>query len=311
MKNNQTIIGKSPALQAVMRAAELIAATDVSVLISGETGTGKGLMAQHIHARSGRAGQAWVSFDCALYPQDQIEAVLFGSSTGEIFKGFLAEAGGGTLLVENISELPLSAQAKLQNFLETGACLPVGAVQARQIDVRVLASDANDLSVAVKNGSFSSDLFYRLNVVPVKLPALRERVGDVSLLADYFFDELSAESSTVKPQISRAARQGLENAQWTGNVRELHNVCKRLSILYPGQPVDIDHLPQEVSATVVSIDSDSVFQLPLQGLKLEVLEKDLIQQALGATSGNKSRAAGLLGLTRDTFLYRLKKHHIA
>lgn len=315
MKNKAQIVGKSASLLEVLRTAELVSATDVPVILTGETGTGKKLFAQHIHSNSQRKQQEFISVNCAALPEDLAESMLFGhkiaSSSGatENHIGFIAKARKGTLFLDDVGALSLPAQAKLLRFLERGELQPVGHTAIRNYDVRILAASHTNLGDAVKAGNFRADLFYHLNVIPVELPALREREGDTRLLMEYFFRELVQKQHQPAPGFTAAALKQIARYDWPGNVRELRNFCERLFILFCGKEIDMANLPQELRS-YTSPASAFPFSLPSKGIKLEQVEVDLIHQALQSTSGNKSRAARLLGLTRDTFLYRLKKYSI-
>lgn len=310
--NIEQIIGQSPRLQEVLRAAELVAVTDVSVLITGETGTGKDMLAGHIHRSSRRHGRPFITVNCAALPESLAESLLFGHRKGAFTdascprQGFIAEADGGTLLLDEIGEMPLAVQAKLLRFLESGEYHPLGTAESRQASVRLIAATNIHLPEAVAAGTFRRDLYYRLNVVPLEMPPLRERGRDLQLLIESFNHQLGKYYALCPPDYNAAALTCLQNYTWPGNIRELRNFIERMLILFSGRPVDVGNLPVEFRQAAV----DSVFKLPAHGLNLENLEIGLINQALTASGGNKSRAAQLLGLTRDTLLYRLKKYAI-
>lgn len=313
MKPAIKIYGESPAIQECLRTAELIAATDVTTLIMGETGTGKELFAQYICQKSPRKSKPYIAINCAALPDNLVESSLFGHKKGaftdavENHRGYIAEANGGTLFLDEVAELPLSTQSKLLRFLESGECQRIGYNDARKYNVRIIAASNKNLLEEVKLGNFRQDLFYRLNIVPLELPALKDRMGDVSLLLKLFFQDLVKEYKITPPNISKAAQVALNNYTWSGNVRELRNFCERMLILLAGKTIDISNLPMEIR----NQRSDSgrfLFDLPTQGIQLEELEVDLYEQAIQSSHGNKSAAARLLGLSRDAFLYRLKKH---
>ncbi|MGV6817491.1 MAG: sigma-54 interaction domain-containing protein [Thiotrichales bacterium] len=316
MDNSQQLItGESPALQEVMRSASLVAATDVTVLVTGETGTGKELMARYIHARSPREGSAFVAVNCSALPEALAESLLFGHKKGaftdaiENNQGYVAEAEHGTLFLDEVGELPLSVQAKLLRFLENGECQPPGYSRTIRYDVRVVAATNRDLMAEVEAGRFREDLFYRLNIVPLELPSLRRRSGDVRLLLDSILLDLAVQHRLLPPRFTRAALKVLEQYHWPGNVRELRNFCERMLILFNSREVDVTNLPAEILKRPERRHSG--FQLPKEGIELESLEIELIDQALEYTRGNKTQAARLLGLTRDTLKYRIKKYAIA
>jgi transcriptional regulator with PAS, ATPase and Fis domain len=307
------IVGKSPEMMEVLRAADLVAATDVSVLITGETGTGKDLLAQRIHATSHRCDRPFITVNCAALPETLAESLLFGHRQGAFTgahsprRGFIAEADGGTLLLDEVGEMPAVVQAKLLRFLESGEYQPLGKVEARHADVRLIAATNSNLVDAVKAGTFRRDLYYRLNVVPLAVPSLRKRTGDLAMLLHTLNDKLSLEHDVPAPTYTKAAISALEKHSWPGNVRELRNFLERMLILFNGGVIDVTNLPLEMQDQQQPVMA-GMFRLPEGGVDLESLEIGLMTQALQASHGNKSRAAKLLGLTRDTFLYRLKKY---
>lgn len=309
------IYGKAPALLEALRTADLVAATDVTVIIYGESGTGKELLARRIQQHSRRNQAAFVTLNCATVPDTLAESILFGhrkgAFTGAIAsqQGLIAKASGGTLFLDEVAELPLGLQAKLLRFLESGECRAVGSDTTQYPDVRIVAATNQNLADAVKKGTFRSDLYYRLNVVPVGLPPLRERHGDIPLLLNTLTKQLAKQHRLDPPKFSKRSVQSLEHYQWPGNVRELRNFCERMLVLFHGHTIHADNLPQEIGSPKEELIENG-FKLPLSGLSLEALEKRFIHQALDYASGNKSRAARLLGLSRDTLLYRLKKYQI-
>ncbi|MDD3450043.1 MAG: sigma-54 dependent transcriptional regulator [Gammaproteobacteria bacterium] len=317
-KQQHTLIGEAPEFQAVVRATRIVAATDVALLILGESGTGKELLAHAVHQHSRRAGRAFVSVNCAALPETLAESELFGHRRGA-FTGATADspgrirsAAGGTLLLDEIGELPLSMQAKLLRFLESGECQALGQSMPERVDVRIIAATNRDLLTEVEAGRFREDLYYRLNVVPLELPPLRERSGDVSLLVDHLTGEIAAQHGLEPPRYSPQARALLEAYGWPGNVRELRNVCERMVVFCAGREVGPDNLPREFrhGGSVHASARGGAFALPDSGVRLDDVEAYLIRQALDKARGNRSKAARLLGLTRDTLLYRLKKYAI-
>lgn len=315
MNNSCKIHGRAPELLEALRTADLVAATDVTLLISGESGTGKELLVKRIQQNSSRRNAALIDLNCATVPESLAESILFGHRKGaftgatESHQGLIAEASGGTLFLDEIGELPLALQPKLLRFLESGECRAVGSETSRHYDVRIVAATNRDLAGAVREGRFRSDLYYRLNVVPVELPPLRQRQGDIPLLLDILTARLASQHQLDAPKYSQRTIQDLEQYQWPGNVRELRNFSERMLVLFQGQTIHPDNLPQEIRSGGNTL-TEGEFRLPMAGLSLETLEKRFIHQALDYSSGNKSRAARLLGLTRDTLLYRLKKYQI-
>ncbi len=308
MESKIKIYGKSAKLQEMLRTARLVAATDVPVLITGETGTGKKSFAKDIHQRSARNKQQMVNINCADLANEINESVDRGNETSEAQNLYTAivRAHQGSLFLDEVSELTPQLQLQLLQFLETGKIRQTGSTQ---YDVRLITASKTSLHDQINAGRFDSDLYYRLNVVPLELPLLREREGDIGLLMTEFFKDLAEERQLTPPAFTRGAMAQLNQQNWQGNVRELHNFCERMIILFSGRTVDITNLPRTMLDDSRPVKT-KLFHLPATGIELEAVEVDLMQQALAKTSGNKSRAARLLGLTRDTFLYRLKKHSI-
>lgn len=309
------LVGTSPALESVLRNARMAAATNVTVLILGETGTGKELLTEAIQKNSSRAQQPFIRINCAALQESLAESELFGHTKGAFTGAFSDSAGklqaadGGTAFLDEIDSLEMSLQGKLLRFLESGECQAVGKTHPDKVDVRIIAATNTNLKEKVSQGLFRKDLFYRLNVVPLELPALRERGSDINSLIDYFIGVTAKQHGLAQPTLTKAAYNRLKSYRWPGNVRELKNVCERLCILRQGQPIDIGNLPVEITSTPSSATHG--FSLPEKGIDLEILEKDLISQALNRTNGNRSKSARLLGISRDTMLYRINKHKLA
>jgi transcriptional regulator with GAF, ATPase, and Fis domain len=308
-------ITKSPELEAVTRSASMAAITDVTVLILGESGTGKELLARAIHQESRRSEKPFISLNCAALPEGLAEAELFGHRKGaftgasENREGRIQAASKGTLFLDEVGELSLNIQAKLLRFLESGECQPVGQTHPESADARIIAATNRNLHKEVKEGRFREDLYYRLNVVPLQLPPLRERTRDISYLLQTLTTQLAQTHGIAEPSYSKETLQILKQYPWPGNVRELRNFCERMLILFNGKTIEKDNLPAEIKYTQSS-NAKTSFQLPENGIHLETLETDMLRQALERTGGNRSQAARLLGLTRDTLLYRLKKYAI-
>jgi DNA-binding NtrC family response regulator len=310
----KTIIGQSPALDALIRNARIAAATDVTVLLNGETGTGKEVLANAIQKSSPRSNKPFITLNCAALPESLIESELFGhrkgSFTGAIgnTEGLFQAANGGTLFLDEINSLPLSIQAKLLRFIESGECLAVGDTETYTVDVRIIAASNSDLNQLVADGSFRRDLYFRLNVVPLNLPSLSQRVGDIELLINHFMKMFEIEHQINAPEFSHRALRNLKSYNWPGNIRELRNLCERLSILLAGKIIEPENLPSEFNGSQTVALTLPQFTLPPCGVHLDNLEANLIQQALDMTKGNRSKSARLLGLSRDTLLYRMQKH---
>jgi len=311
------IVGRSAAMRRVVEMIGKVAASDTgTVLLRGESGVGKEVVAQAIHAQSPRAEAAFLDINCTALPENLIESELFGYEKGaftdarERKRGLLELADGGTVLLDEIGDLPPGAQAKLLRFLETRTFKRVGGVRDITVDVRIIASTNRDLEAAVRDGGFRRDLFFRLNVVPITIAPLRERPEDVEPLARFLVEQLTTNLRRPARTISKAALAMLERYAWPGNVRELRNVIERAIILEEGTELIPEHLPDELKPGARALDLEPGFRLPAGGINLEQLEKDLIHQALEQTRGNKSRAAELLGLSRDTLRYRLEKYQL-
>ncbi|PVV13958.1 MAG: sigma-54-dependent Fis family transcriptional regulator [gamma proteobacterium symbiont of Ctena orbiculata] len=311
------MIGKAPEFQSLLRAMRIVSATDATVLVTGESGTGKELLAQALHQNSRRRDKSFITVNCAALPTQLAESELFGHRKGAFTGassdsiGKVQAANGGTLFLDEIGELPLAVQAKLLRFLETGECQTVGRANNQRVDVRVIAATNCDLTQLIDEGSFRRDLFYRLHVVPLELPPLRQRPGDINLLLTGLTAELAANYKLLPPLYSKAVVKLLNSYHWPGNVRELKNFSERMLILFSGRKVEVDNLPQEFRTPASQQDyTNNRFLLPDQGLNMDELEASLIEQALVKTFGNRSKAARMLGLSRDTLLYRIKKYAI-
>ena len=313
MGHFKSIIGQSPALDSLIRSARMVAATDVTVLLKGETGTGKEVFANAIQKESNRANKAYITLNCAALPESLIESELFGHRKGSFTgathntQGLFQAADGGTLFLDEINSLPVSIQAKLLRFLESGECLAVGDIKPYNVDVRIIAATNSDLNKQVATGEFRQDLYYRLNVVPLELPPLAQRTDDLEHLIMHFLNMMAETHSIAPPNFSKQSLKVLKNYPWPGNIRELRNLCERLSILLAGKTIEPENLPHEF-VTHSSLPKPADFTLPENGIQLDSLEADLIHQALSRTKGNRSKSAKLLGLSRDTLLYRMQKH---
>jgi len=310
-----TLVGRSLAMR---RIAELVTrlatrGSTRTVLLRGESGTGKDLVAKAIHARGPRGRGPFVSVNCTALPAALVESELFGHEAGaytdarDSKKGLFELADGGTLYLDEVGDMPKSEQGKLLGVIEAQRFRRVGGVRDIEVDVQLIAATNRDLESAVAHGEFREDLFYRLNVVPIELPPLRERPEDVAPLAVHFVELLARELRTATPRLSREAMSTLENYDWPGNVRQLRNVLERILILQDVETIEIAHLPEEIRGASAP---PRRFVLPPSGLSLDEVERELMCQALERADGNKTGAARLLGLTRDTFRYRLEKYGI-
>jgi two-component system, NtrC family, response regulator AtoC len=311
-----SLVGRSPALRRVADMITRIAArgTPVNVLIQGESGTGKGIVARAIHAHGPRRARPFVSVNCTSLPEHLIESELFGHEAGaytdarEMKRGLFEIADKGTVFLDEIGDMPKAAQAKLLHFLEGHTFRRVGGVRNIEVDVHVVTATNRKLEEAVAAGEFREDLYYRLNVIPIHLPPLRERPDDIAPLATFFADLLCRDLRLAPREISPDAMRGLEAYAWPGNARELRNVLERVLLLEEGALIKPSHLPPEIRGATRA--ADRAFVLPAVGLDLETLEREFICQALDRSNGNKTGAAKLLGLSRDTLRYRLEKYGI-
>ena len=291
-----TLIGSSPAFQRMRNAARLVAGTDVGVLLLGEPGSGRSALAREIHRLSPRARGPLIPFTCTGAPEGALPATLARMPSG-------SGAAQATLYLDEVAELSTPDQARLLHLLAAADAAPGSAP-------RVIAASAQDLGAAVREGRFRRDLYLRLCVVPIEIPPLRDRVLDLSALCDHFQSGAAERHQLPPPRLSAGAERIFRRYLWPGNLRELSNLCERLVILYPGSQVRPEDLPRELTAGQGGAPEAAGFTLPPQGIDLNQLEAELIRQALSLASGNKSRAARLLGLTRDTLLYRIQKHLI-
>jgi transcriptional regulator with PAS, ATPase and Fis domain len=309
------LIGQAPNFESMLRSARMVSATDVTVLIIGETGTGKELLAHALWKHSPRAERPFVAINCAALPESLAESELFGHKKGSFTGatgnqlGKLQAADGGTVFLDELDSLALPLQAKLLRFLETGELQPVGETTTQRVDVRIIAATNANLQERIMRGEFRRDLYYRLNVVPLEIPPLRERIGDVQVLLTHFINQFTQDHDLPRVSISKCALNRLNAYSWPGNVRELRNVCERLCILLAGRIIDENNLPPEIVSRLS--DQKPQFYLPERGINLEQLEIDLIRQALDRTRGNRSRSAKLLGISRDTLMYRMQKYGIS
>lgn len=308
------IIGEAPAMQEVFQRTRRAADVNATVLILGESGTGKELVARHIHFNGARRNKSFVTVNCAAIPENLVESVLFGHEKGAFTGADAARPGkfeaahGGTIFLDEIGDMPLASQAKLLRVLQDGVVERVGANQSRQVDVRVIAATNRDLRQRVESGAFRQDLFYRLEVLTIALPPLRERIQDLPLLIAHFRAKLEKKLGTRAPALAPEVVDLFRRYAWPGNVRELENTLEQLFILAPHDPITAADLPEKLRTATPPVPGD--FILPPQGIVLEALEQDLIRQALERSGGRIKEAAELLGISYKTLQYRLKKHEI-
>ena len=330
------LIGRSPAMQDVYRVLARLMGTDLSVMIYGESGTGKELVARALHDYGKRRGGPFVPINMAAIPRELIESELFGHEKGAFtgaavrYAGRFEQAAGGTLFLDEIGDMPLEAQTRLLRVLQAGEYMTVGGRTPIRADVRIISATHRDLQTMVRQGLFRQDLFYRLNVVPIRLPPLRERSEDIPDLVRHFLSEAQAEGLPAK-HLSAEALDYLKTARWPGNVRELENLIRRLAALYAQEVIGLDVVRAELAETPLPAAAETPRteslraavekhlndyfsahrgSLPAAGLYKRILrevERPLIELSLNATRGNQIRAADLLGLNRNTLRKKIRE----
>ena len=307
----KVIIGESEKIKNVLHIVSRVANSSATVLITGESGTGKELIANAIHFNSHRKGNAYIKLNCGALPESLLESELFGHEKGA-FTGAIARkpgrfelADGGTLFLDEVGELTPSIQVKLLRVLQEKEFERVGGTETLKVDVRIVAATNRNLGEMVDKGTFREDLFYRLNVIPIELPSLRERKEDIGRLIEYFTEKYCVDTGRSRLVFDKEAMDALIHYQWKGNIRELENVIERIVILNHGENVGKEALPKEI----LFHNNESVsFPLPEGGIDLDSMERSLIEQALKRTENNQTQAAKLLGITRHTLMYRMEKH---
>jgi two-component system response regulator PilR (NtrC family) len=314
------IIGRSPAMQAVFQLIETIAPTISTVLVTGESGTGKELVARAIHFNSPRRDHPFVAVNCGALPETLLESELFGHVRGAFTgaetnkKGLLEVAEKGTVFLDEIGEMSPMMQVKLLRFLQDRRFRRVGGTEEIEADIRVIAATNRDLARLVAEGRFRDDLFYRINVIPVRLPPLRERVEDIPLLAEHFLQKYAAQMGRSIAGISPAAMRCLRTYRWPGNIRELENAIERAVALETAGTIQPASLPEHVQAGVAPAAERPPLELPEEGFDLErhveAIEREYIAEALRRAGGVKTRAADLLGMSFRSFRYYMKKYNL-
>jgi DNA-binding NtrC family response regulator len=306
-----SIVGESEPMRKIKELIPRVAASPAStVLVTGESGTGKDLVARAIHRLSPRADEPFVNITCSALPSALLESELFGHERGAFTdakvrkQGLLEQASGGTVFLDEIGEMEMALQAKLLRFLEERTFRPVGGTAEVQADVRVVAATNVDLQKAVREGAFREDLYYRLAVVTLHLPPLRERIGDIDLLVAYLVSRFNREFGKHVRSLSRTALQLLRTHPWPGNVRELRNAIERAILLAEAETLEADDFAFLRETAV----DETQFQLPAGGVDIRDLERSLVEQALERTSGNQTHAARLLGMNRDQIRYRMQRY---
>jgi two-component system, NtrC family, response regulator AtoC len=313
IRSADEIIGHSPTIRAALDMARKVARHPSTVLITGESGTGKELVARLVHKSSPRADKAFVAVNCGAIPEPLLESELFGHVKGAFTSadrdkiGLFEEANGGTLFLDEIGELPAALQVKLLRALQEGEVRRVGATTSQRIDARVVAATNRDLGVDVASGRFRGDLYYRVNVVTIRLPPLRERSQDVPELALHFLRLYNARLGLKVESISPPAMRTLIDYAWPGNVRELENVIERALVLSAGPTIEREHLSDIISPMTAAQPATDDFSVKRQ---TEALERTLIRRALERTNGNRTRAAQLLDLSHRALLYKIRDYEL-
>jgi len=316
--NLDDIVAQSNAMKLALRLSDTIARSyDTTVLIEGETGTGKEVIARFIHHRSDRFNKPFVNINCGAISKELVESELFGYEKGS-FTGGLQEgkrgkfeaADGGSILLDEISELLPATQVKLLTFLEEKAFYPVGGSEKKHVDVRIIAATNKSLEEGIRENTFREDLYYRLNVARITIPPLRERLADILPLALFFMNKFNEKFRKQFRGISEEAQKLLLDHPWTGNVREMRNVIERVILMEDGQEIEPGHLVFMKKTSGDIATAGRTIKLPSSGLNLDELSKDLIVQALERSGGHRGRAAKLLGMSRPTMIYRIEKYGI-
>jgi two-component system nitrogen regulation response regulator GlnG len=323
------IIGKAPAMQEVFRAIGRLSNSNATVLINGESGTGKELVALALHRHSARADKAFVALNMAAIPRDLLESELFGHERGAFTgaqnrrSGRFEQANGGTLMLDEIGDMPAELQTRLLRVLADGEFYPVGAHTPKQVDVRIIAATHQDLEQRVRDGKFREDLFHRLNVIRIKIPSLRERLEDIPLLMDHFLEQAGRELEVEPKVITQDVENFLSGLAWPGNVRQLENLCRWLTVMAPGQEIRMEDLPDDLHESgadrgVAATDWQALLRqwaalqlasgkTPLLDEAQPAFERILIDAALQHTGGRRQDAARLLGWGRNTLTRKLKE----
>lgn len=311
----ESIIGQSEPLLALLDTASRAAQSNSTILIHAETGTGKELLARAIHLNSRRRERPFVTINCGAIPRELLESELFGHVKGS-FTGAVAHktgkvemANGGTLFLDEIGEMPGELQVKVLRLLQEGELEKVGAPSAVKVDVRFVAATHRNLKAMIEDGTFREDLFYRLNVIPLEIPPLRDRIDDVPALVQHFFLKVKEKQGRPELSLSPALLPRFQNYRWPGNVRELENVVERIVVLARGDEVTVNDLPDFLRRERPAMDSLQL-ELPPSGVSLEGIEKELLIKALERFDGNQTHAARYLDISRKALIYRMEKYRI-
>lgn len=311
----ENIIGRSKALLTVLEMASRVAQRDSTVLIRGETGTGKELLAKAIHQNSRRKNRPFITINCGAIPKDLLESELFGHVKGSFTGAFAPKPGkvetadGGTLFLDEIGELPLELQVKLLRLIQHGEVEKVGATAPEIVDVRILAATHRNLQNLIEDGTFREDLYYRLAVIPLELPPLRERTEDIPELVQHLFLNAKQKHNLPNLRLPAALMAHFCGYRWPGNVRELENVIERVVVLSVGDEITVRDLPEFLRRERLD-NAGLQLELPAQGISLDSVERELIEKALKKFDWNQTKAASFLDISRRTLIYRMEKHGI-
>jgi DNA-binding NtrC family response regulator len=306
------LLGESEAMQRVYGLVEMVASSDVTVLLTGESGTGKELVARAIHHKSPRADGPFITVNCGALPESLFESELFGYEKGAFTGALATKAGrfelaqGGTLLLDEIGELSLTSQVDFLRVLETKEFCRLGGTKVVTTNARIIAATNRNLEEAIKQGDFREDLFYRLNVVPIKLPPLRERGADIPLLIETFLAAFCAQHQRAPKEISNEAMRLLRLYAWPGNIRQLRNLLERLVVTVREETIQPQHLPEEIQASKEDIRT----MLVTLGHPLETIEKEVIRRTLAEVTNHREKAAKLLGISLRSLQYKIKEYGI-
>ncbi|MEX5219262.1 MAG: sigma-54 dependent transcriptional regulator [Nitrospira sp.] len=306
------MIGESEPMQHVYNLVEMVAGSDVTVLLTGASGTGKELVARAIHHKSTRAGGPFVTLNCGALPENLFESELFGYERGAYTGAMATKAGRfelaheGTLLLDEVGELSLKSQVDFLRVLETKEFRRLGGTKLIRVDTRIIAATNRNLEEAVKEGGFREDLYYRLNVVPIRLPALCERAEDIPLLVETFLDEFAVRHHRVRQSVSAEAMQLLRLYAWPGNIRQLRNLMERLVVTVKEAVIQPDHLPEEIQTAK---QDRRTMEITI-GRSLEDIEREVIRRTLGEVTSHREKAAKLLGISLRTLQYKIKEYGI-
>jgi len=312
----ENVVGTSARMRQVLDTVERVAHSDVTTLITGESGTGKELIARGLHFNGKRAARPFVAVNCAAIPEGLIESELFGhkrgSFTGAVSdaKGKFEEASGGTLFLDEVSAMPAALQPKLLRVLQESEVTRLGESNTRKVDVRIVAATNRNLRTLIEDGDFREDLYFRLAVVPIELPPLRERREDIPLLAEHFLQEACQRHNVGRITLAREVFAALAAYSFPGNVRELKSLIERMVVLAKSDRITLDDLPEEIRRPRASA-ANVFIELPFDGLSIDEVERDIIRQALQMHGGNQTRTARYLDITRSALIYRMQKYGLA